>query len=539
MRKLFLGLLFITAFITILPFGGYSQTAVEEELRLYLGQAKSLPVNSPKRVAVGNPAIADVGNISKEALTINPQAVGNTTLVIWDNFGEQAYRLKVFAEDTKEIKNRVDNMLAKLNLPNVYTTAEDEESRVVILGTVKDDKDKERMKVALAQLKDKIIDLTTLKGEEAVVEVDVQIIEVYRGAIETLGFQWPEQFSLTEIAGANTAGGAGVNSWAKLFKMNKLTRGSNLSGSAAGPFNVTLDTLITQHKARVLSRPRVSCLSGKEAKLLVGGQVPIISGTTGGGNVTTTATGGTVEYKDYGIVLKVTPQVTPEGRLHVNLGVEVSELGDVVETLNALAYTFTKRSAETELLLDDGETVGIGGLIKQRSEEDLQKFPWLGDIPVLGVFFRHKAYSRGKQGESTNQDVELFISLTPHIVNQPSNAPPKEIKSLPANIPTVNDDNIKDPVLKYSKIVQKRILDNLSYPDSAKEAGFQGTVKLSLKLSAQGDLLDLKIKESSNYRLLDDNAARTAQKIAPYPPFPPVIKETQLWVDIPITYQLE
>ena len=528
MRKLFSGLLFIATFIAILPFGGYSDTAVEEEIKLYLGQTRTISVNSPKRVAVGNPAIVDVGNISKTELTITPQAAGNTTLIVWDNFGEQAYHVKVFAEDTKEIKHRVDNMLSKLNLPDIYTSAEDEEGKVALLGSVKETADKDRITTALGLLKDKTVDLITIKGEETVLEIDVQIIEIYRGAAESLGFLWPDQFGLSEAAGSFITGGVGQNSFRKLFQFSRLTRDA---------YSLTLDTLITQHKARVLSRPRISCLSGKEAKLLVGGQVPIISGSTSGGAVTTSTGGGTVEYKDYGVVLKVMPQVNAEGRVHLNLKVEVSEVQPPVSTQNALAYPFTKRTAETELILDDGQTVGIGGLIKQMTAEDLQKFPWLGDIPVLGVFFRHRIASKGLEGEAPNKDVELFITLTPHIINQLSKQ--KELRPIPPGIPTVSDDNIKDPVLKYSKIIQKRILDNLSYPDSAKEAGFQGTVKLSLKLSAQGDLLDLKIKESSSYRLLDDNAARTAQKIAPYPPFPPVIKETQLWVDIPITYQLE
>jgi TonB family protein len=64
-------------------------------------------------------------------------------------------------------------------------------------------------------------------------------------------------------------------------------------------------------------------------------------------------------------------------------------------------------------------------------------------------------------------------------------------------------------------------------------------LKLSLKLSAQGELLDSKIKEPSSYRLLDENAIKVAKKISPYPPFPPAIKESQLWVDVPIVYQLE
>jgi pilus assembly protein CpaC len=89
MRKLFLGLIFTFAFITLLPFKGYVADDLEEEVRIYMGQPKIISVSSPKRVAVGNPSIADVTNIGKSELTIVPKAPGSTNLIIWDNFGEQ------------------------------------------------------------------------------------------------------------------------------------------------------------------------------------------------------------------------------------------------------------------------------------------------------------------------------------------------------------------------------------------------------------------------------------------------------------------
>lgn len=533
MRKLFFGLLFAITFITILPFSSYAVSDIEEEIILYVGQAQVISVSSPKRVVVGNPIIIDVGNISKKEFTVTAKAVGNTTLIVWDNFGEQSYRLRVFAEDTSDIKRRVDNMLSKLNLPDVYTKAEDEEGKVLLLGKVKYAKDRETIAMALAQVKDKVMDLIVVKEDEGVIEIDVQILELYKGSESELGFKWPTTVTLSEVVGSTPGTSTiGTNSWGKLFGLGKINRGA---------FDLTLDLMLKEGSARILSRPRISCLSGKEAKLLVGGQVPVISGTTtpgtNGTNVTSSASSGSVEYKDYGIVLLVKPQISDDGRVHLNLEVEVSELGEIVETQNALAYTFTKRSASTELILDDGQTMGMGGLIKQRTDEELEKFPWLGDIPVLGVFFRHKNYSKGKAGESTRQDVDLFITLTPRIVSQEK--PQKELKTPSANIPSARDDDIKDPVLKYSKIVQKKILDKLIYPVQAKEAGFQGTVKLSLNLSYQGDLLDLKLKDSSNYRVLDDNAMNTAQAVVPYPPFPPAIKDKEIWLDVPITYQLE
>ena len=537
MRKLFFGLLCVATFIALLPFKGYSASVVEEEIKFYLGQTQVIAVSSPKRVAIGNPAIADVVDISKSELTINPKAAGSTTLVVWDNFGEQSYRLKVFIEDTSYLKQRVDSILSGLNLPGISTKAEDAENRVALLGSVKYAKDKERAALALAPLKDKIVDLIVVKEEEAVIEIDVQVIELNRGSQDKLGFTWPESISLTEVGSMAMSPGVNPLNLAKLFTIKRMTRAA---------FDLQLDLLIQEGKARILSRPRLSCQSGKEAKLLVGGEVPVLSGSitpgTSGSGSTGATVGAGVEYKEYGIILKIMPKLEESGRIHLNLGVEVSEVGDEVVTDYALAYKMFKRAATTELFLDDGQTMALGGLIKKKTSEDLKRMPWLSDLPVLGMFFRQRTTQQGWESDTGKiNDTELFIMLTPHLVAQEKEEPRAEIKPRLANIsiPTVNDDKIKDPVLKYSKLLQKIILDKLVYPAPAKEAGFQGAVKLSLKLSPQGDLLDAKIKEASSYRVLDDAALKAAQETSPYPPFPPEIKEKEIWVDIPIIYQLE
>ncbi|MCX5693753.1 MAG: TonB family protein [Candidatus Omnitrophica bacterium] len=533
MRKLF-GLLCIVIFITASPFKGYSASVVDDEIKFYIGQAQTIAVSSPKRVAIGNPAIADVADVSKSQLTINPKAAGSTTLVIWDNFGEQSYRLKVFIEDTSEIKRRIDSILSSLNVPDVYTKAEDEEDRVVLLGNVKFAKDKERISLALAPLKNKIVDLIAVKEEEAVIEIDVQVIELNRGSQDQLGFSWPGSINLTEVGSPGMA--AAGTTWGKLFKVAAETRAA---------FTLKLDALIQEGKARILSRPRLSCQSGKEAKLVVGGEVPVLSGTVTPSTTSSTGVGattsGSVEYKEYGVIMNIKPRLEESGRIHLNLEVDVSEVGDTVSTTYALAYTMTKRTATTELFLDDGQTMALGGLIKKKSSEDLRRMPWLSDIPVLGLFFRQKTTKEGWKSDTDKiNDTELFIMLTPRLVSQ-KEKPQVELKTPRANIdvPSINDDKIKDPVLKYSKLVQKRILENLVYPAEAKKAGFQGTVKLTLKLSPQGDLLEAKVKEASSYRALDDAAVKIAQETSPYPPFPLEIKDKEIWVDIPIVYQLE
>jgi type II secretory pathway component GspD/PulD (secretin) len=217
--------------------------------------------------------------------------------------------------------------------------------------------------------------------------------------------------------------------------------------------------LIQEGKARILSRPRLSCQSGKEAKLVVGGEVPVLSGSitpgTSGSSSVGATTGATVEYKEYGVILNIKPRLEESGRIHLNLDVNVSEVGDPVSTSYALAYTMTKRTATTELFLNDGQTMALGGLIKKKSSEDLRRMPWLSDIPVLGMFFRQRTTKEGWKSDTDKvNDTELFITLTPRLVGQAEKSQ-NELKPLRAvaDIPSLGDDKIKDPVLKYSKMV--------------------------------------------------------------------------------------
>jgi len=528
---------FLAAFLLINSLGfifnqGIGIGEINDELKLYMGSPQTISVNNPTRIALGNPAVADVVQVSKKTMTIAPKGPGKTTLVFWDNFGEQSYIIRVYSEDTKDVKRRIDNAIAKLKLKDVYTKEEDEEGKVFLLGTVKFAQDKEKLSIAMGPLKEKTVDLISVKEDETVIEIDVQVLELQKGVSNKLGFTWPGSLNITEIAAGGAAPGitASGATWGKLFKLGNMTRDA---------YTLTLDALIQEGKARVLSRPRLSCQSGKEAKLLVGGEVPVLSSTvTGGGTAGTTGTPGSVEYKEYGIKLNIKPKVDDRRRIHLNVNVEVSEVGTAVTTSYALAYPFIKRTASTELFLDDGQTMGIGGLIKQKSEEELRKFPWLADVPILGMFFRARTTTEG-DGFSTRGDSELFITLTPRIVSETLDGqePGKEEPKIKP-VPLVNEETL-DPVTKYTQIVQKRITDNLKYPPQAKGAGFQGTVRLALRLSFKGDLLEAGIREKSGYRILDENALRTARKITSYPPFPATIDSQELWIEVPIVYKLD
>jgi len=549
----------ITFSLFFIIFAGYSYSLGEEAsekedlITIYKGEIKVIAVYNPTKVVISNPNVADVTSISKDEMLIVAKEPGTTNLTWWDSWGEHVSQLEVFLENMSPVKERIDNLLKEMNLPQVSTRSMDSEGKVLLLGNVRISQDMERINLALSSLKEKLINLVQVKEEEAVVGIDVQVLELNKDATNTLGFTWPSSITLTErgSVGINTTTGS---KWSTFFKVVYLSRDA---------FSWTLDALVQEGKARILSQPRLSCQSGKEAELLVGGEKPIFASYT-----TTTSTGATVEYKEYGIKLKIKPTVNEEKRIKLALNVEVSEV-EAPESLGTIAraYPLKKRNASTELFLDDGQTMVIGGLKKQKTEEDIRKVPFLGDVPILGLFFRKRTTTRGG-GQGERGDVDLFITLTPTIIKEgvekeevkPEAAPPTKEKITekgrikePA---TAIKEGVKkeeakpeilrpirgriaeeSPVSEYVRKVSQQIRRNFVYPLAAKEANLEGSLKLTLRVYYTGQLLDVEIRESSGSAVLDENAVNIVKEIAPYPAFPTEMKQKELRIDLPIIYK--
>lgn len=504
-----------------------------DEIILYLGEQKFFPINQPTRIVIGNPDIADIVNVTKKDFAISPKIPGTTTLIYWDASGEHSFAIKVYKENMEAIKKRIDKLLQKLNFTDINTQITEEESKVLLLGSVKTAEDRERALLVLGPMKEQIIDLLVIKEEENVIDIDVQMVEIDKDATNTLGFTWPGSITLTD---ASTSVSSAVTGLKNVFYVSKFTRTA---------FNVTLDALAQEGKARILSRPHLACQSGKEAELLVGGEKPILTTTVA---AETGAQGTQVEYKEFGIKLNIKPTIREGDKIQLALKMEVSEIGaaEVLGAANAptaKAYPLSKRNTSTEMFLNNGQTMAISGLIKEKTEEDVRRTPFLSDIPLIGGAFRKKTTKIGG-GTGERGNTELFVMLTPTIMPKKNAAKPVEEKPVPKEevimqapeaIPVKREPS---PIEFYSSVVQKKIVDTLSYPTDAKDSGFQGTVKLSLHLDYSGKLLDVSIKSSSGHNVLDDSAISTARSISLYPPFPKSIQKQDLWLDVPIEYRL-
>ena len=165
-------------------------------------------------------------------------------------------------------------------------------------------------------------------------------------------------------------------------------------------YAATLNALVTDGKAKVLARPNITTLQGHEAVINIGGEVPVPTVATTNSTTTTSIT-----YRQAGIILRYTPRVNADGRITAQVHTEVSSPLYVDELK---AYRFQKRSADTTVRLKDGETMVIGGLIGSEESRSLSKVPFLGDLPILGAFFRNVRTSK--------TDSEIMIFLTAHVL---------------------------------------------------------------------------------------------------------------------------
>lgn len=181
---------------------------------------------------------------------------------------------------------------------------------------------------------------------------------------------------------------------------------------------ITLAALASAGKTEILSRPSILARNNQQATITIGQQVPLISGVTfdSFGNQRNAIT-----YQSVGIILTVTPFITSEGMVEMIVSPEISSVSDSTVsfatggTNNAgspSAPIINIRSADTVVVVPDGQTVVIGGLIQNVKAKTEQKVPILGDIPLLGLLFKHKKTSDEKK--------ELLIFMTPYIINRPT-----------------------------------------------------------------------------------------------------------------------
>ena len=244
-----------------------------------------------------------------------------------------------------------------------------------------------------------------LDRERKQVLLECLVAEVTLDDAGQLGVQWQTNW-IRDIAGA---GGRRPAGGAPSAASERSPRGSSYV-STSDKLGLTIQALQTEGKLNVLSSPKILAMENQAAQISVGEDVPFITNsriTQNGDTVNT------IQYQNVGVILKVTPKINERGEVRMVVHPEVSEIGPQSEAVpisnNVTSPVFNDNFADTTVVVNDGETAVIGGLIRNELNETVQKLPILGDIPLIGLAFRYKSVEKKK--------VELLVLLTPHVVD--------------------------------------------------------------------------------------------------------------------------
>ena len=238
------------------------------------------------------------------------------------------------------------------------------------------------------------------------VTIRVRVAEVSRTLSEQLGVKW--QFGREAFLGGEKLlvglSGSAVSSGVTFATSTGIT-GS--TGGMPVDLGVLIDALALENLVSILAEPNLSVMSGETANFLAGGEIPFPTSDGDGG------TG--VDFKEFGVLLGVTPTILSPNRISLRLRPEVSEpsTANGVVIQGAVVPGFTTRRAETTVELASGQSVAIGGLLQNSITNEVSKIPLLGDIPIIGALARSKAFKRG--------ETELVTIATAYI-SEPSDA---------------------------------------------------------------------------------------------------------------------
>ncbi|WLE59105.1 type II and III secretion system protein family protein [Burkholderia plantarii] len=252
-----------------------------------------------------------------------------------------------------------------------------------------------------------VVDASTISGRN-VVQVDVRVVEFSRSAVKQAGlnfFKSSNGFAFGSFAPSSLSSlGSSATSGLAVTAAQPIASAFNLVvGSASRGITGNLSILEQNNLARILAQPTLVALSGQSANFLAGGEIPVpvpqALGTV------------SIEWKPYGIGLTVAPTVLGPNRIALKVAPEASQLDFVnAITINGVTVpALTTRRADTTVELGDGESYVIGGLVDRETTSNLSKVPFLGDLPIIGAFFKSLSYQQN--------DKELVIIVTPHLVS--------------------------------------------------------------------------------------------------------------------------
>jgi len=331
---------------------------------------------------------------------LDKKILNNSSVLIYPSTGAKAKEyqdliVKAFYIANADVKETANMLKTVLKIKDVFV---DEKTNMLVL----------RENPETIALADKLIALQDVNEPEVMLEVEV--LEITRTRLQDLGVQFSNQLTVSPISSIVTTGpgtgtgSAGSTNGTQTIPLNDLRHlNSGLLGVTVP--TATLNFQNSDSDVNLLANPRIRVRDHEKAKILIGDKVPVVT-------TTTSATGfvaENIQYIDVGIKVDVEPDIRLHDEIGLKLGLEVSSLVSTITTSNgSQAYQIGTRNFNSALLLKDGETQLLGGLISKSDTSNADHLPILGQIPLLGRLFSNENSNNGK--------TEVVLSITPHLI---------------------------------------------------------------------------------------------------------------------------
>ncbi len=407
------------------PSGENTEVRIREtpprQVRMFAGQSRLLDTPWPvKRVSINNPVIADVDVASPRRVQLVAKSPGTTEVTMWSETGQAWQAMLEVDADSHRLQTQLREMFPKSTLEVSHMG-----NVVVLKGVLPRAEQVPQLRRFMELANIEFLDTTTVAGVQQV-QLQVRVAEVSRTALRALGFN-------AFVGGQDFFGGLQLGSSSAPFvPMNvgvpqngtvtgnvpfqaNTAFGTPASATLFGGFpgsdlQIFVQALAENQYMRILAEPTLVALSGSEANFLAGGEFPIPIAQLGGGGTTQIS----IEYKEFGVRLRFQPIVLGDGKIHLHVIPEISQLSDVgsVEVFGTHVPSVLTRRLETTLQLYSGQTFAIAGLINRTDDARNSRIPGLGDLPVLGALFRSIRYNRS--------ETEMLVMVTASIVEPAS-----------------------------------------------------------------------------------------------------------------------
>jgi pilus assembly protein CpaC len=380
-----------------------------------------------KRIVIGQPDVIKDNLIGPNTILLTGLKAGSTQLVVWDDADRSQAVDVIVGFDLQALQDQYKSMFASSQI-KVSTL----NGAIALSGRVPNLQVAQQAE-SMAAPYGKVLNFLEVSGGQQV-SLAVKFAEVSRSASSQLGVN----FGFSD--GTSFIG----NNVGQVNPLQVLTNGTikaaDLAATAANPavaifgkgvvgataFQYFIQALRQNNVLRVLAEPNVMAISGQEASFLAGGEfpIPVTQGGSGAGG-----TAITVEYREFGVRLKMTPIVLGDGRIRLKVAPEVSDLDftTAVRFNGFVVPGLTSRKVETVVELSEGQTFAIAGLLNNSITAQKDVTPLLGDVPVLGTLFRSVRYQR--------KETELVVLVTPHLVAAMN----------PDQVPSVPGEKWRDP----------------------------------------------------------------------------------------------